>query len=72
MQTLSSIINKHLRLEDPEFSFQSLENIDDYVLISKNGLREIGSECFIEGMKSANANGGHKPDYFTDFTKQDS
>lgn len=68
MQTLMTIIAKHLKLEDAETVYKSLENIDDYILISKNGLREIGTECYNEGAKSATPWGGHNPNHFTEFT----
>lgn len=68
MQNLKTIIAKHLKLEDAETVYQSLENIDDYVLISKAGLREIGTECYNEGFKSATPWSGHNPNHFDEFT----
>lgn len=68
MQNLTTIIAKHLKLEYANTGYQSLFKMDDYVLISMDGLREIGTECYNEGAKSATPWGGHNPNHFTEFT----
>jgi len=70
MQTLTSIIANILKLEDAETVYNSLQNTDAYVFISRDGLREIGTECYNQGAISATPWGGHNPNHFTDFTKE--
>ena len=54
-----------------EDAFLTMDTVNDYFVIHKDSFDNALDEAYTEGAKSATPWGGHNPNHYQDFIKQD-